>query len=347
MKLSHQLVSGALAVFLLSGCSVDPISLRQARNDFGYLDTPALGTFNAPENAPIQFYPDYKIPSGDYKGPLGKDVDIRPPQQVLELVSGARVIRAKGQVTVQLVSQAELDKVWKVMTDVLHEKSIPLRSETDNQIETDWIVWKSEDEPVDISARYQVERSATDGRYAFSIRLLQWREGDKVIKPSELSRAKYNALMTNMVMVKFDQLQRDENLRREQQRIKNIPIMMGSDRSGLPVIIARARYDIMWQRLPEILSHMGFTIEDRSQSQGTMKTKYSSPDEDVWQSFGVSAPDMPNAKYTFLLGDLGNRTSINITDTKGKPLDQDKLNDIADILVQVMKHTPNTPPVKK
>ena len=37
----------------------------------------------------------------------------------------------------------------------------------------------------------------------------------------------------------------------------------------------------------DILPHMGFTIEERSQSQGTVKAKYALPDDEFWQEIGV------------------------------------------------------------
>ena len=35
--------------------------------------------------------------------------------------------------------------------------------------------------------------------------------------------------------------------------------------------------------------------------------------------------ELDAGKYTFLLGDLGNRTSINITDSSGKPVEEEFL----------------------
>ncbi|MEI8634142.1 outer membrane protein assembly factor BamC [Vibrio sp. PP-XX7] len=80
-------------------------------------------------------------------------------------------------------------------------------------------------------------------------------------------------------------------------------------------MIARSPYDALRQRLSQSLMKIGFKIEDQNRSQGTMSVKYSRPDDEVWSSLGVQAFTLPQGSYTFLLGDLENRTSINMTDS--------------------------------
>ena len=41
--------------------------------------------------------------------------------------------------------------------------------------------------------------------------------------------------------------------------------------------------------------------------------------------------------FTFLLGDLGNRTSINITDSSGKPVEEEFLKSLAPVLAATVK----------
>ncbi len=119
--------------------------------------------------------------------------------------------------------------------------------------------------------------------------------------------------------------------------MKQIPITMGTDRSGFPVIIARTPYNVLWQRLPMILPKMGFTIDERNQSQGTIKAKYASPDDEFWNEIGVKPMELKSGTYTFLFGDLGNRTSINVTDSSGKPVEEAFLKSMAPVLAAVVK----------
>lgn len=338
MKLSSQLVLSSLAVFVLTACSGGANQRRQAKDDFEYLNTPELGEWNAPQGSQSQYYPNFEIPQGDFVGGVGKDVDIRPPQQVLELIPGARLDRSRdGEVTLWLLRKDEQDKVWNTVQGMVTDRKIPVESQTDSRIETGWVTWDSADEDMEIGSRYEITRTESGGRYGFKVSLIDWREGNQVKDVTPINRERYNVFMTNLVTARYDQQVREEAQRKAQELVKHIPITMGTDRSGLPVIIARAQYDVLWPRLPVILPKIGFTVEDRTQSQGTVEAKYASPDDEYWNDIGVKPVDLEAGKYTFLLGDLGNRTSINITDSSGKPVEEVFLKSLVPVLTEVVK----------
>ncbi len=338
MKLSSQLVLSSLAVFVLTACSGGANQRRQAKDDFEYLNTPELGEWNMPQGAKPLYYPNFEIPQGDFAGGVGKEVDIRPPQQVLELIPGARLDRSRnGEVTLWLLRKDEQDKVWNTVQGMVADQKIPVENQTDSRIETGWVTWNSADEDTEIGSRYEILRTESGGRYGFKISLIDWREGNQVKQVTPINRERYNVLMTNLVTARYDQQAREEAQRKVQAFVKHIPITMGTDRSGLPVIIARAEYDVLWSRLPTILPKMGFTVEDRAQSQGTIEAKYASPNDKFWNDIGVKPIDLDAGKYTFLLGDLGNRTSINITDSSGKPVEEKFLKSMVPVLAEVVK----------
>ncbi|MCR9337958.1 outer membrane protein assembly factor BamC [Vibrio alginolyticus] len=338
MKLSSQLVLSSLAVFVLTACSGGANQRRQAKDDFEYLNSPNLGEWNVPQGAQPQFYPNYEIPQGNYAGGVGKDVDIRPPQQVLELIPGARLDRSSdGEVTLWLLRKDELDKVWQTVQNMVAANEIPVESQTDSRIETGWVTWDSPDEELEIGSRYEIVRAEVNGRHGFKVSLIDWREGNQVKEVTATNRERYNVFMTNLVTARYDQEVREEAQRKAQELVKQIPITMGKDRSGLPVIIARTQYNMLWQRLPNILPKMGFKIEERSQSQGTITAKYASPDDEFWNDIGVKPVELAAGKYTFLLGDLGNRTSINITDSSDKPVEEEFLKSLAPVLAATVK----------
>ncbi|GAJ73768.1 LOW QUALITY PROTEIN: outer membrane protein NlpB [Vibrio sp. JCM 18904] len=336
MKLSSQLVLSSLAVFVLTACSGGANQRRQAKDDFEYLNSPKFGV-ECPTGCTASVLP-LRDPSGNYAGGVGKDVDIRPPQQVLELIPGARLDRSSdGEVTLWLLRKDELDKVWQTVQNMVAANEIPVESQTDSRIETGWVTWDSPDEELEIGSRYEIVRAEANGRHGFKVSLIDWREGNQVKEVTATNRERYNVFMTNLVTARYDQEVREEAQRKAQELVKQIPITMGKDRSGLPVIIARAQYNMLWQRLPNILPKMGFKIEERSQSQGTITAKYASPDDEFWNDIGVKPVELAAGKYTFLLGDLGNRTSINITDSSGKPVEEEFLKSLAPVLAATVK----------
>ncbi|MCG6273010.1 outer membrane protein assembly factor BamC [Vibrio vulnificus] len=337
MKFSRQLVLSSLAVFVLSACSGSATQRRQAKDDFAYLETPPLEQWQLPEGATPQFYPNYNIPQGEFAGGIGKQVDIRPPQQILELIPGARYERSQGEVTLWLIKQEEADEVWQTVKDMLAERQIPIDMQSDTHIETGWVTWRSEDEEMEIGSRYAIDRFEANNRHGFKINLVDWREGTELKPVTLTNKERYNVFMTNLVTSQYDQVKRDEAQRRAQELVKQIPITMGTDRSGFPVIIARTPYNVLWQRLPTILPQMGFTIDERNQSQGTIKAKYASPDDEFWIEIGVKPMELKSGTYTLLFGDLGNRTSINVTDSSGKPVEEAFLKSMAPVLAAVVK----------
>lgn len=336
MKLSHQLVVSSLAVFVLSACSGSATQRRQAKDDFEYLNTPSLQEWTLADGATPEFYPNYNIPQGEFSGGIGREVDIRPPQQVLELIPGARAERQQGETTLWLLREDEVDKVWQTAEKMLSERNIAIREQTATRIETEWVTWTSEDEDVEIGARYEIQRVAAGGRYGFRISLIDWREAGNEMPVTATNKERYNALMTNLVTARYDLDLREEAARKAEELVKKIPITMGSDRSGFPVIIARTPYNVLWQRLPQLLPEMGFTLEERNQSQGTVKAKYASPDDEFWNDIGVKPIGLSSGTYTFLFGDLGNRTSINVTDSAGKPVEEQLLEDMVPVFAAIV-----------
>lgn len=337
MKFSRQLVLSSLAVLVLTACSNSPTQRRQAKDDFTYLETADLQTWNLPEGATAQFYPNFDIPQGNFSGGIGQEVDIRPPQQILELIPGARYERNQGEITLWLIKQEEAEEVWQTVLNMLAERQIPIQTSSETHVETGWLVWKSEDEETDIGSRYSVDRFEANNRYGFRISLIDWREGTQIKPVTLTNKERYNVFMTNLVTSQYDQNKRDEAQRKAQELVKQIPITMGSDRSGFPVIIARTPYNVLWQRLPTILPRIGFNIEERNQSQGTLKAKYASPDDEFWNEIGVKPLELKSGTYTFLFGDLGNRTSINVTNSAGKPVEEELLKSLAPVLAAVAK----------
>lgn len=336
MKFSSQLVMSSLAVLVLSACSGSAVERRQAKDDFEYLDSPDSIAWTSLPDAKKEFYPNYEIPAGDFSGPIGRSVDIRPPQQVLELIPGARSEIKDSEVLMWLLREDEVDKVWQTVLDMIENNEIKLVEQNDDSIETDWLKWVSDDEENVIESRYRIERFEANNRFGFKTALIDWRENGQKMDVSKTNKERYNIFLTNMITSTYDQKLRYEAQLKADQLVKTIPISMGADRSGLPVIIARAQYSVFWQRMITIMPQIGFTLEERNQSQGLMKATYAEPDDEFWQSIGIKPLTFEGKSFEFLFGDLGNRTSVNITDATGKPVTEEMLQSLAPVIAAVI-----------
>ncbi|OOE96023.1 MULTISPECIES: outer membrane protein assembly factor BamC [unclassified Salinivibrio] len=318
MKPVFKLGLCAIMVTGLVACSGGAEQRRQAKDDFSYLQTTPLSQWQTlPDQAPY-FSTNYQIPEQDFKGEIGKNVDIRPPRQVLDLVPGARIERDSRGITVAVANEQQLTQLWETVERLANDKTIPVETQAADQIDTGWIAWEKEDSAH--QARFRLSRLEQGRRFALGVNMIDSRAkaSDEPLTPAEQER--YNTLMTNLITVSHDAALRAEARRLAAQRQSDIPMSFGTDRSGLPVIIARAPYDVVWEKLPEMIKPLGFTVESRNQSQGTVKTRHVAPNDERWQALGVEPISLPDNSYTLLLGDLGNRTSINVTDSDGKPV---------------------------
>jgi len=337
MKFSCQLVTSTLAVFLLSACSHNAVERKQAVDNFSYLDTSALQAWHYSDIATPETSHKYEIPVGQYHGSIGEDVDIRAPQQILKLLSGVRVNFHGDSAEFWMVKNGLADKLWAEIIGFLNTSGAKYAQPKSSVIQTGWVSWSPEDEPSPVLGRYQFQKLSKSNQNGIKISLIDIKQaGQSEIHNTSLLE-RYTVEMTNIVIVRFDAKLRADEAKRIRNQMNNIDIKMGNDRSGLPVIIARAPYNVMWQRLPHALGKIGMTVQDKAESQGSLKVDYLRPDSDVWNSMNVKPVVLKNGTYTLLLGDLGNRTSINITDSKGKPVAEDNLKSFAPVFSKLLE----------
>ncbi|MCD9516321.1 outer membrane protein assembly factor BamC [Photobacterium carnosum] len=329
MNYKYRLALAAVVVTTITACSGGTDSRRQAAQDFNYLNTPSLESWTLPAGAQPFSNTNYAIPQRVYKGEVGTKVDIRPPLQVLELIPGVTSAIDQQGVTLFMPSSNGLMKIWRVTQQLITDNKVGIVKQSADRIDTDWVSWTNDDEDTKISTRYTIAKSPNINSYR--ITLTDWRENGEVKPVSADNKRRYSILMTNLVMSKYDNMAREQARLAAAEQLKNIPVVMGTDRSGLPIIIARAPYDDMWERLPIMLQKLGFTVEDRNRSQGLIEVKYRQPDDAFWTQLGTKPMNLTNDKYRILVGDLGNRTSLNITDNEGKPVTVSVLDSIAPV----------------
>ncbi|PVZ83877.1 hypothetical protein C9426_25105 [Serratia sp. S1B] len=101
-----------------------------------------------------------------------------------------------------------------------------------------------------------------------------------------------------------------------------LDVQSGADDTGLPVVIVRAPYTMVWDRLPPALTALGMTVNDRSRSKGAVEVTYKPLSSSDWRTLGVTDPGLSAGDYKLQVGDLDNRTSLQFMDAKGKPLGQ-------------------------
>ena len=304
-------VVGISLVMMLAACSSDQRYKRQVSGDEAYLDAAPLKALNAPSGMilPVQSG-NYDVPATTLQGNVGKQLDIRPPVQPLALLSGSRAQYAGDSGTLLLENSPQNQNLWSRVVSLLQAKNIAISSRQDagQTLTTDWVKWNRLDEDNQYEGRYQIS-------------VQQQGKSEQVTDQSEIQR--YNGMMINTLIEGLD---KQDNLASSQtaSRFGALDVQSGADDTGLPMLVVRGPYTVVWDRLPAALEKLGMKVGDRSRPQGTVAVTYKSLSSSDWDALGVKDPELAEGDYKLQVGDLNNRTSLQFIDPKGKPLTQSK-----------------------
>ncbi|CUU24870.1 outer membrane protein assembly factor BamC [Duffyella gerundensis] len=316
-------VVGLSTIMLLAACSNDQRYKRQVSGDESYLQASELKDLNA---APGTVLPlqngDFETPRSASNGPVGKQLDIRPPAQALALMNGTRA-QFTGNTGVLMMDGSGSAAVWPQVVNVVQSYKFPIASRQDSsqQLTTDWVNWNRADEDNQYRGRYQISVQKQGYQQALTVRLLQLQQqGNDVNSPVQIQR--YTAQMLNDISTGMDKMDSAQQNAAASRSSAQIDVQSGADDTGLPTLILRAPFNTVWQRLPEALKRVGMEVSDSNRSQGSLNVSYSAPGESDWDALGAKDPQLPNGDYKLQVGDLDNRSSLQFIDPKGHVLTQ-------------------------
>ncbi|WP_199634673.1 outer membrane protein assembly factor BamC [Serratia sp. PAMC26656] len=318
-------VVGISLVMMLAACTTDQRYKRQVSGDESYLNASELKPLNAPAGMilPVQSG-NYDVPATTLKGGVGKQLDIRPPVQPLALLSGSRAQYAGDSGTLLLENSPQNQNLWSRVVSMLQTKNIAIASRQDagQTLTTDWVKWNRLDEDNQYEGRYQISVQQQGYQQALVVKtvgLQQQGKTEQITDPSEVQR--YNGMMMNTIVEGLD---KQDNLVSSQtaNRFGALDVQSGADDTGLPMLVVRGPYTVVWDRLPAALEKLGMKVGDRSRPQGTVAVTYKSLSGGDWDALGAKDPELTEGDYKLQVGDLNNRTSLQFIDPKGKPLTQ-------------------------
>ncbi|MBE5201601.1 outer membrane protein assembly factor BamC [Pectobacterium quasiaquaticum] len=317
-------VVGISLVMLLAACSSDQRYKRQVSGDESYLKAPALHALNTPAGMilPVQ-NGDYDIPPVTLNGAVGKELDIRPPVQPLALLNGSRTQTSGDTATLLLENSAQNSQLWSQVIRVLQDKAFTIASRQDaNQtLTTDWISWPREDEDVPYQGRYQISVQQQGYQVALVVKLIGLQLNGQPVTAGDQTQ-RYTGLMLNALSNGLDSQATERENALANRTIGSLDVQSGADDTGLPLLIVRGPYTVVWDRLPVALDKIGMKVNDRSRPQGSVSVTYRAPSGGTWDDLGAKNPELPNGDYKLQVGDLDNRSSLQFIDSKGHTLTQ-------------------------
>ncbi|PWC20957.1 outer membrane protein assembly factor BamC [Brenneria roseae subsp. roseae] len=317
-------VVGISLVMLLAACSSDQRYKRQVSGDESYLEVPAQKALNTPAGMilPVQ-NGDYDIPPVTLNGAVGKTLDIRPPLQPLALLNGSRTQISGSTATLLLENSAQNSQLWPQVVRVVQDKGFTIASRQDasQMLTTDWIMWQRQDEDVQYQGRYQISVQPQGYQVAVVVKLLELQQQtNPVVEPSQLQR--YTGLMLNTISEELDSQATARENALANRTSGSLDVQSGADDTGLPLLVVRGPYSVVWERLPTALDKIGMKVSDRSRPQGSVSVTYRAPSSGTWNDIGARDPELPNGDYKLQVGDLDNRSSLQFIDSKGHTLSQ-------------------------
>ncbi|MDR5611685.1 MAG: outer membrane protein assembly factor BamC [Arsenophonus sp.] len=317
----------SLAIFLVA-CTSNQRYKRQVSGDESYLNTPPLKNLTIPQgiSLPLQ-NGEYDIPPANQNGAVGKALDIRPPIQTLSLLSDTHTENSLTASRLFLTNTAENSALWSQINAILQQKMIKFRqkNDSDHSLITDWITWPRGDEDIAIQTRQKIQLNPQNNQIVITVTNEGIKQGEESITDqAEIQR--YNILMLNELIDSINKLRSTATSSGAQGRYAIIDVQTGSDSSGLPQIIVRAPYDVVWDRLPSVLESIGMQVGDRSRSTGSITLTFNGMSDSDWQAIGVDNPTMTKGDYKLQVGDMNNRSSLQFMAVKGTTLTQ-KQND--------------------
>ncbi|STD04141.1 outer membrane protein assembly factor BamC [Cronobacter sakazakii] len=310
-------------VMLLAACSSDSRYKRQVSGDESYLDAAPLAELHAPAGMilPVQ-NGDYNIPTPRTNGPVGKQLDIRPPTQPLALVSGART-QFTGDTATLLLESGRNGALWPQVVSVVQSLNytIEKRDDAAQTLNTDWVQWNRADEDQQYRGRYQVSVKPQGYQQALVVKLVNLEQDGKPVADTA-SLQRYSAEMLNAIASDLDKNETARQNAADNRSASQIDVTSGSDDVSLPVLVVRAPFNAVWNRLPDTLAKVGMKVTDSTRSTGSVAVTYKALSDSDWQALGARDPGLSNGDYKLQVGDLDNRTSLQFIDPKGHTLTQ-------------------------
>ncbi|MFS1563736.1 MAG: outer membrane protein assembly factor BamC [Candidatus Arsenophonus phytopathogenicus] len=317
----------SLAIFLVA-CTSNQHYKRQVSGDESYLNTPPLKNLTIPQgiSLPLQ-NGEYDIPPANQNGAVGKALDIRPPIQTLSLLSDIHTENSLTASRLFLTNTAENSALWSQINAILQQKMIKVRqkNDPDHSLITDWITWPRGDEDIAIQTRQKIQLNPQNNQIVITVTNEGIKQGEENIT-DQAGLQRYNILMLNELIDSINKLRSTATSSGAQGGYAIIDVQTGSDSSGLPQIIVRAPYDVVWDRLPSVLESIGMQVGDRSRSTGSITLTFNGMSDSDWKAIGVDNPTMTKGDYKLQVGNMNNRSSLQFMAVKGTTLTQ-KQND--------------------
>ena len=333
----------------LTGCARFETRM-QANDSFAYQNAELIpayqtGSFSNDE-ARVQFDVPVLTESQIEAGFLTKDVDIRPPTQLIPVIDGVLLeADEKQQTKIWFNAFKQNDditvKVWQLLESYLAENKVDIISKDESlqQLETAKFTQKinfggflnSNEVLKESSYRFKLEKQADGHSVALNVEVLTYSESNEgnvlKFKLSDKNKKNIELRFVNNLLEFAYNVQEANELNEVDS--KPLPIKLGFDDNHQIAWVVDTEFLVTWRKLPELLTLLHFDIVEADKNLGYFLLKFNTPDDDYWAENNLNPFTLKNGEYFIQLGELmGGSTSISWLDEDKKPLPDQKVTEI-------------------
>ncbi|WP_354625722.1 outer membrane protein assembly factor BamC [Psychromonas sp. MME2] len=345
-----KLSTSILIAIALSGCSSFD-SRMQANGPYQYTDEKPAAVYNIGDFSHDEETALYKTPALTemqiQNGFMTKDVDIRPPTQLISPMEGVLLDPTATKYTKIWFNRMEQgesieDVIWHLLEDYLQLRDINITSKNDylKQLETTTFI----EDKVDIgnylitnemirksSYFFSLEKLEGINSVALNVQLLTFVETNNgkelPYNYSDQSRRNIELGFVNSLLDYAYQQQKNAAL--EALDSQPLPIKLGFDDNYQIAWIVDTNFTTTWLKLPSLFKLLSFELVESDENLGYFLLKFNRPNDEYWQANNLNPFELKEAEYFVQLGEsIGGNTSIVWLDEDKKPLPDQTVTDL-------------------
>ena len=316
--------------------------------DDGLIRSQKYDYLRAEQTAPLKLPADLKHKSrADYtvvpnigakgeKAAFGRSLTQEAPIQLLAVLDNTRVDR-KADIPTVLVSD-RLDFIWQTAKFFFEERAVKasVLDEENKVILSGWIpieeggIWLGLDgseEPDLIRAKYAVKVSPSEikGEHSLSVERIasQTRQDDDLPWQDQQITWQESADMMNLILSYYDTRIRVQQAKRQRTVLAGFKVELGQDSENNAALITSAKEDLVWQKIPKVITELGMKTIDRDRRQKTYFLEYEKEETGFFASlFDEESTSLPleSGAYQLVISELGEQRVLTLKDGEGVAL---------------------------
>ncbi|RBW45714.1 outer membrane assembly protein BamC [Psychromonas sp. B3M02] len=346
-KALTQLASVVILTSVVAGCARFE-TRTQASGEFDYQDVELINKYDHGDVPQVEQRTVFDIKPLTAEqtalGLEGKDVDVRPPAQLMAVLDGVILDSSKTETKVWFNTFKQNNDHTKKVVDLALEylayKNATPNIQSQSPVIIDSGLVTSERTYGSLSkstvleeGEYQLTIETAPDNHSVSLvvdaQSYQEKNDDYQVQNTLQGRAKRNVEIRFInEMLQFANLKQQIEAKQVADN-RPLPIKLGFDDNHQTAWIVDAEFLETWAKLPSLLSTMSFKLVDSDKNLGYFLVRFVEQDEEYWQENMLNPITLEGGEYFVQLGELvGGDTSITWLDEDKKPLTNQQVTEL-------------------